>query len=170
MLRVAGIVALFVALTACGGSSAAPVVSPSAPGVAATWDQDLTLNGEVVGHMTGIVADTGTQQSACTGAKPRPGQTWADEFFGLIDSSGDVWGIDFVILNYGGPGVYRDQNVAVEVHDATNLKVWENQNGDAVTFVLDHTQQAGTIDALLTNAETGKSGGLHLTGHWSCKA
>ena len=120
--------------------------------------------------MTGIVANNGDQQSACTGAKPRPGQTWADEFFGLIDTSGDVWGIDFVVLNYGGPGVYRDQGVAVEVHDSTNQKVWENQNGDAVTFVLDHTQQSGTVDALLTSADTGKAGGVHLTGHWNCKA
>ena len=170
MLRVAGIVALFVLATACGGSSAAPAATPSTQAVASTWVQDLTLSGDVSGHMTGIVADNGDQQSACTGAKPRPGQTWADEFFGLIDSSGDVWGIDFVILNYGGPGVYRDQNVAVEVHDAAGVKVWENQNGDAVTFVLDHSQQSGTIDALLTNADTGKAGGLHLTGHWNCKA
>jgi hypothetical protein len=146
------------------------VASPSVPAVVATWNQNLTLSGEISGHMSGIVPDNGEQQSACTGAKPRPGQTWADEFFGLIDSSGDVWGIDFVILNYGGPGVYRDQNVAVEVHDATNLKVWENQIGDSVTFVLDHTQQSGTIDALLTNAESGKAGGLHLTGRWNCKA
>lgn len=146
------------------------MVSPSVPAVAATWDQDLSLTGEVSGHMTGIVPDSGSQQSACTGARPRPSQTWADEFYGLIDSSGDVWGIDFVILNYGGPGVYRDQNVAVEVHDATNLKVWENQIGDAVTFVLDHSQQSGTVDALLTNADSGKAGGLHLTGRWNCKA
>ena len=144
-------------------------VSPSLPAVAATWAQDLTFAGDVTGHMSGIVPDDGPQHSACTGAKPRAGQTWADEFFGLIDSSGDVWGVDFVIINYGGPGVYRDQSVAVEVHDATNLKVWENQIGDSVTFVLDHTQQSGTIDALLTNADSGKQGSLHLTGRWSCK-
>ena len=146
------------------------MVTPSTQAVAASWSQDLTLSGEIQGHMTAIVANNGDQQSACTGARPRPGQTWADEFFGLIDSSGDVWGIDFVVLNYGGPGVYRDQSVAVEVHDATNLKVWENQIGDSVTFVLDHTQQSASIDALLTSADSGKAGGLHLTGHWNCKA
>jgi hypothetical protein len=135
----------------------------------ANWTQDLTLTGEVVGHMTGIVPDTSTQQSACTGAKPRAGETWADEFFGLIDSSGDVWGLDFVIVNYGGPGVYRDQAVQVEVHDSTNMNVWENQQGDAVTFVLDRTQQSGTIDALLTSAASGQAGAVHLTGHWNCK-
>jgi hypothetical protein len=140
------------------------------PAVAATWDQDLTFAGEVTGHMTGIVPDDGSQQSACTGAKPRAGQTWADEFYGLIDSSGQVWGLDFVIVNYGGPGVYRDQSVAVEVHDPTNTKVWINQKADPVTFVLEHTQQSGTIDAMLTNADSGKAGGLHLSGNWNCKA
>ncbi len=140
------------------------------PAVAATWQQDLTFSGEVVGHMTGIVADSGLQQSGCTGAKPRAGQTWADEFFGLIDASGNVWGIDFVIVNYGGPGVYRNQAVAIQVHDSTNAKVWQNLPADSVTFTLDRTQQSGTIDALLTNADSGKIGALHLTGHWNCKA
>ena len=140
------------------------------PAVAATWTQDLTFSGEVAGHMAGIVADTSTQQSGCTGAKPRAGQTWGDQFYGVIDSSGEIWGIDFVIVNYGGPGVYRNQAVAVEVHDSSNLKVWENQSADSVTFTLDRTQQSGTIDAMLTNADSGKAGGLHLTGHWNCKA
>ena len=140
------------------------------PAVAASWTQDLTFAGEVTGHMTGIITNTTTQQSACTGAKPRAGETWADEFYGNIDASGDTWGVDFVIVNYGGPGVYRNTAVAVEVHDATNAQVWENQSADAVTFVLDRTQQSGTIDALLTNADSGKAGGLHLSGHWNCKA
>jgi hypothetical protein len=140
------------------------------PAVAATWTQDLMFSGEVTGHMTGIVADTPTQQSACTGAKPRAGETWADEFYGQIDTSGVVWGLDFVIVNYGGPGVYRDQAVQVEVHDSTNAKVWENLSGDAVTFVLDRTQQSGTVDALLTSAASGKAGSVHLTGTWNCKA
>jgi hypothetical protein len=139
------------------------------PASVATWNQDLTFTGEVAGHMTGIVADTATQQSACTGAKPRAGQTWADEFFGEIDASGAVWGLDFVIVNYGGPGVYRDQAVQVQVHDAEGSKVWENQGGDAVTFVLDRTQQSGTVDALLTSAASGKAGAVHLTGRWNCK-
>ena len=80
MLRGAGVVALFV-LAACGGSSVAPKASPSVPAAAATWNQDLTFAGEVVGHMTGIVADTATQQSA-DGSQAAGGPTWADEFFG----------------------------------------------------------------------------------------
>src|SRR5215831_15273018 len=67
MLRGAGIVALCVLLAACGESSAASKVTPSVPPVQHTWSQDITLAGDIAGHMTAIVADVGTQTSACTG-------------------------------------------------------------------------------------------------------
>jgi hypothetical protein len=171
MLRGAGIVALCVLAAACGESSAAPAASPSAPAVAATWTQDLSLAGEVSGHMSGIVADVGDQTSACTGLKPRPGQTWSDKFYGTIDASGAVWGLDFVIQNYGGPGTYDTRAVAVQLHNADNSKVWQNTGAsDKVVFVLDRSGQSGTIDAQLTNADSGKAGAVHLTGAWNCKA
>ncbi len=140
------------------------------PAAQASWTQDLSFTGEVTGHMTTIVPNTSTQQSACTGAKPRPGQTWADEFYGSIDNSGDIWGVDFVIQNYGGPGVYKDKAIQIEIHDVALSKVWLTQPADMVTFTLDRTQQSGTVDAMLTNADTGKAGALHLTGTWNCKA
>ena len=168
MLRGAGIVALFV-LAACNQSSPTPRVSPSVPAVQATWTQDLTFSGELTGHMTNILPNTGTLASACTGAKPRAGQTWADEFYGVIDSSGNVWGVIVVINNYGGPGTYKGQAVAAEVHSTDNSKIWLNQAADAVTFTLDRTQQTGTVDAQLTNADSGKAGALHVTGTWNCQ-
>ena len=171
MLRGAGIVALVVLAAACGQSSVASKVTPSVPAVQATWNQDLSLTGEVSGHMSGIVADVGTQNSACTGLKPRPGQTWSDKFYGTIDTSGTVWGIDFVIQNFGGPGTYSSAAVAVQVHNADNSKVWQNtSSADKVVFTLDRSGQSGTIDALLTNADSGKAGAVHLTGGWNCKA
>ncbi|HLZ25882.1 MAG TPA: hypothetical protein VKV73_01015 [Chloroflexota bacterium] len=145
-------------------------VSSSPPPVAATWTQDLDFSGEVTGHMSSIVPDTATITNACTGAKPRIGQTWADEFYGTIDSSGDVWGVDFVINNYGGPGVYKDNAIDIQVHNSDNTKVWLRLDGDTATFTLDRTQESGTVDALLTNAGSGKAGALHLTGRWNCKA
>jgi hypothetical protein len=120
--------------------------------------------------MTSIVPNTASLQSACTGAKPRPGQTWADEFYGSIDTSGQVWGIDFVIQNYGGPGVYKDQAIQIQVHDADSTNVWLSMSGDTVMFTLDRTQQSGMVDATLTNADSGKAGSLHLSGQWNCKA
>src|SRR5215469_2004952 len=152
MLRGAGIVALCVLVAACGESSAASKASPSAPAVQHTWSQDLTLAGDVSGHMSGIVADVGTQTSACTGAKPRPGQTWSDKFYGTIDASGNVWGIDFVIQNYGGPGTYDTKAVAVQLHSQDDTQVWQNTSAaDRVVFTMDRSGQTGTIDAQLTN-------------------
>lgn len=172
MLRGAGTVALIVLLLACGQSNGAgPKASPSAPAVRASWTQDLTFAGDVSGHMAGIVADVGDQTSACTGLKPRPGQTWSDKFFGTLDSTGAVWGLDFVIQNYGGPGTYDSAAIAVQLHSTDNQQVWQNTSGsDKVVFVLDRTGQSGTIDAQLTNAASGKSGAEHLTGTWHCKA
>src|SRR5207247_10774900 len=125
MLRGAGIVALCVLLMACGESSAAQKASPSVAPVQHTWNQDLTLAGDVNGHMTGIVADVGTQTSACTGAKPRPGETWSNKLYGTIDASAAVWGIDFVIQNYGGPGGQEHRRVAQQVHTQGNEYVWD---------------------------------------------
>lgn len=172
MLRGAGIVALIVLIQACGQSTGgAPKASPSAAAVKATWSQDLTLAGDVSGHMTGIVANVGDQTSACTGLKPRPGQTWSDKFYGTIDSTGAVWGLDFVIQNYGGPGTYDSAAVAVQLHSTDNAQVWQNTtSSDKVVFVLDRTGQSGTIDAQLTNAASGKPAAEHLTGTWHCKA
>ncbi len=145
-------------------------VTPSLPAAQANWTQDLSFSGDFTGHMTSIVPNTADIHSACTGPKPRPGQTWADEFYGSIDTTGEVWGVDFVIQNYGGPGVYKDSAIQIQVHDAGNSKVWLSLTGDSVTFTLDRTQQSGTVDAMLTNADSGKAGALHLTGTWNCKA
>jgi hypothetical protein len=46
--------------------------------------------------------------------------------------------------------------------------VWQSRGSDRVTFILDRSQQSGTIDAMLTNAATGKDG-LHVTGTWNCR-
>jgi hypothetical protein len=170
MLRGAGIVVALIVLAACGGSSPVVRASPSLPAEQASWTQDLSFSGDISGHMTSIVPDTASLESACTGAKPRPGQTWADKFYGSIDTTGEVWGIDIVIQNYGGPGVYKNGAVEIEVHDSGNSKVWLSMSGDSVTFTLDRTQESGTLDATLTNADSGKAAALRLTGTWNCKA
>ena len=38
-----------------------------------------------------------------------------------------------------------------------------------VTFTIDRSLQAGTIDAFLTNASTGKRGGERISGTWNCR-
>ncbi len=167
MLRAAGIVALIV-LAACNETSAKPSPSPSPIVAQGSWTQSLTFAGEVSGHMSGIVPDVGAQQSQCTGGRTHNGETWADFFYGTVDTSGDVWGVVFQISNFRGPGTYQNSAVTIEVHSTDTTKVWQSRGDDKVTFILDRSQQSGTIDAMLTNATTGKDG-LQLTGHWNCR-
>jgi hypothetical protein len=167
MLRAAGIVALFV-LAACNSNSAKPPQSPSPIVAQGSWTENITFSGEITGRMAGIVPDIGEQKSQCTGGRTHNGDTWADLFYGTVDSGSDVWGVVFQINNFRGPGTYQDSSVTVEVHSADTTKVWQNLGSDKVTFTLDRSQQAGTVKAMLTNATTGKDG-LTLSGQWNCK-
>jgi hypothetical protein len=177
MLRVVGIAALIVLATACDQTAVKTVPSPSPVIAAGNWDQTLSLAGDVKGQMTGIVPDTATQQSACTGSKSRNGDTWSDYFYGTIDASGTEWGIVFLIANFRGQGTYQNEDVAITLRSFDNAQVWLNQAADPatkraadkVTFVMERGQQSGLIDANLTNATSGKSGSEHLTGRWNCK-
>ncbi len=167
MLRAAGIVALIV-LAACNGTSAKPASSPTPIVAQGTWTESLDFSGDISGHMSAIVPDIGDQKSQCTGARTHNGETWADLFYGTVDSAGEVWGVVFIIDNFRGPGTYQSSSVTIEVHSTDTNKVWQSRGADKVIFVLDRSQQSGTIDAMLTNAETAKAG-LHLTGRWSCR-
>ena len=167
MLRVAGIVALFV-LTACGSTSVdngAP--SPVIP--QGSWTENLTFAGEVPGQMSAIVPDTLDYQTECTGSRTHNGETWSDAFYGVVDSSGQVWGLVVLIDNFRGAGTYTGSSVTIEMHSIDQAQVWESQSGDTLTITMDRSQQSGTIDATLTNATSGKSAAEHITGHWNCK-
>lgn len=168
MLRVAGIVALLV-LAACEQTSVKTVPSPSPVIAQGNWSQTLTFQGEVPGQMTGIVPDTATQQSACTGSRTHNGETWSDSFFGTLDSSGQQWQVIFLIGNFRGPGTYNNGDVNVQLQTLDNTKAWLNLAADKVVFVVDRGQQSGSVDALLTNAASGTSGAEHITGRWNCK-
>lgn len=168
MLRFVGIVALVV-LTACGQNNAKSPPSPSPVIAQGNWSENLTLAGDVPGQITGIVPDTDTQQSTCSGSKTRLGEVWADSFFASIDSSGSNWQVTFVIDNFRGPGTYMNGDVNVVLQSPDNAKAWLNLTGDKVTFMIDRSQQSGTIDATMTNATSGKAGTEHITGHWNCR-
>ncbi len=168
MLRVVGIVALLV-LAACDQTSVKTVPSPSPVIAQGNWSQALTFQGDVPGQMTGIVPDTVTQQSTCTGSRTHNGETWSDSFFGSIDSSGQQWEIIFLIDNFRGPGTYANTDITIQMQTSDQTKVWRSRDADRVTFALDRSQQSGSVDALLTNATSGKSGAEHITGTWNCK-
>jgi hypothetical protein len=167
MLRAAGIVALFV-FTACGQPTSAGVASPSPVIAQGNWTQNLTFTGGIAGQMTGIVADSGDQVSACTGAKTRNGEQWADTFYAMIGASTQVWEIGFVINNFRGPGTYHSADMTIAVRSLDKTRVWLSIPRDKVTFTLAASQQSGTVNAPLTDGNTGKQG-LKMTGQWNCR-
>jgi hypothetical protein len=172
MLRAAGIVALIVpliVLAACNQSSVKTPASPSPVIPAGNWTQSLKFSGEIGGSMAGIVPDTATQKSECTGSKTHIGDRWADTFYGIVGSGAQAWGVVVVIENFRGPGTYLNTGLAVQVHSLDNSQVWENGPADKVTFTVDRSQQSGTVTAAMTNAQSGKAGALKLTGTWNCR-
>ena len=176
MLRLAGIVALFV-LAACGQNTARVEPSPSPVIPAGNWNQNLTLTGDLVGQITSIVADQGTQQTFCSGTKVRNGETWSNTFYATVDSSGNEWQLNITVANFRGPGTYTNKDVKMSLQSADNSKAWLNQDDDAVSsqpadkvmFTIDRTMQSGTMDAWLTNAFSGKHGAEHIAGTWNCR-
>ena len=176
MLRCAGIVALFV-LAACGQNTAKVAPSPSPVIAQGTWTQNLTLTGDLPGRITTIVPDQGTQQTFCSGAKVRNGEIWSESFYANVETSGDEWQLNIIVENFRGPGTYTNKDVKISLQSPDNSKAWLNQdadptnklNADKVMFTIDRTLQSGSIDALLTNASSGKRGAEHITGTWNCR-
>jgi hypothetical protein len=176
MLRVVGIVALFV-LAACGQTASRVGTSPAPVLPQGSWSQSLTLTGELPGHISGVVPDQGTQQTFCSGARARNGETWASTFYATVDSSGNEWMLSIDVANFRGPGTYTGLDVQIALQSADNSRAWLNQPADAmqklpadkVTFVIDRSLQSGTIDAYLTSATSGKRGAERIDGNWNCR-
>ena len=176
MLRLVGIVALFV-LAACNQSSAKVGPSPSPVIPEGNWNENLTLSGDLPGHITAILPDQAGQQTFCSGAKARNGETWSDSFYTTVDASGNTWQVSVVIENFRGPGTYSAKDVKIVLQSPDNSQAWLNQDADPtqnlgadkVTFTITRDQQSGTLDAFLTNATSGKRGAERITGNWNCR-
>ncbi len=168
MLRLAGIVALFV-LAACGQSSVSSGPSPSPVIAAGNWNENLKLSGDVPGQITGVVPDQGSQQTFCSGTKVRDGDIWSDSFYAVVDTSGNEWQLNILVENFRGPGTYGNRDVKISLQSPDNSRAWLNQDTDKVTFTIDRTFQSGTLDAFLTNASSGKGAAEHITGSWNCR-
>lgn len=168
MLRLAGIVALVV-LAACGQQSVDAGPSPSPVIAAGNWNENLKLSGDLPGQITAVVPDQGTQQTFCSGAKVRNGDSWSDSFYAVIDGSGSEWQLNILVENFRGPGTYSSRDVKISLQSPDNSRAWLNQSGDKVTFTIDRSFQSGTLDAFLTNASSGKAAAEHVAGTWNCQ-
>jgi hypothetical protein len=135
------------------------------------------LTGDLPGRITTIVADQGTQQTFCSGAKARNGETWASTFYTTVDTSGSEWQLSINVANFRGPGTYTNRDVQVSLQAPDNSRAWLNQAADAnqklaadkVTFTIDRSLQSGTVDAALTSAASGKRGAERIVGTWNCR-
>ena len=167
MRRAAGIVALFV-LAACGTSHTA-TNSPAPTANHGSWVQDLTFSGDVSGHMSAIVANSGPSISECTGTRSHSGDPYSDAFYGTLDGGTNVWGVTFLVNSYRGAGTYKNPDVVVQVHRPTDsTQVWQSGPDDVVSFTINTDLESGSVDADLTDARSGNKT-LHLKGKWNCR-
>ena len=119
--------------------------------------------------MSAIVANSGDNVNECTGTKSHSGDPWSDAFYGTVDTGTQVYGVTFLVSNYRGAGTYKDGDVSVQVHNPDDSQaVWQNISGDKATLVINKNLQSGTIDAQLTDANSGKQS-LNLKGSWNCR-
>src|SRR5207245_4914354 len=97
----------------------AKVGPPPSPVIAqGNWNQNLALTGDLPDQITSIVPDQGTQQTFCSGAKPRNGDTWSDSFYASLNSSGAEWQLNIVIENFRGQGSYLDKDVTISLQSS----------------------------------------------------
>src|SRR5438132_14419514 len=127
MLRVVGIVALFV-LAACNQTSVKVGPSPSPVIAQGSWTQNLVLTGDLPGQIINIVPDQGTQQTFCSGAKVRNGETWSESFYATVDSSGTEWQLNMIIENFRGPGTYTNKDVKISLQAPDRTSTCLNQH------------------------------------------
>src|SRR5207302_8539887 len=159
MLRVVGIVALFV-LAACNQTTAKVGPSPSPVIAQGNWNQNLVLTGDLPGQITSIVPDQGTQQTFCSGAKARNGDTWSDSFYASLNSSGAEWQLNVVIENFRGPGTYLDKDVKISLQSPDSSHACLNQDADTrshldeykLTVTMIRVRHNATTDACLTTS------------------
>jgi len=176
MLRVVGIVSVLV-LAACGQNTSKVDPSPSPVLAQGSWNQNLTLTGDLPGRITTVVADVGPQQTFCSGSKARNGEVWASVFYTTVDTSGNEWQLSINVLNFRGPGTYSNRDVQISLQAPDSSKAWLNQDADPsaklpadkVMLTMDRSMQSGTIDASLTSAATGKRGAERIVGTWNCR-
>lgn len=161
------------AFAACAGpfsvASSVPATSPVAPAASAprgSWHEDLAFSGQIRGTLTSVVPDSDTAPDGCTGSGSTRAGSWASSFYGQV--GGTVYGVVVTVATYRGPGVYQTPQVSVQVLRPDGSQVWQTQPGDAATFTVDADQLSGTLNATLTNLETG-TGTLHVSGTWACQ-
>ncbi len=116
--------------------------------------------------MQQVVAGDASMRSECSGRQSRYAGAWASMLYGPVGP--DVYGVLVTVRPYRGPGSYRAPAVVVQVSRPNSTAVWQTSGSDQATFVVGADEEAGTVQATLTdlNSNTTK---LRLSGRWSCQ-
>ncbi len=162
-----GLVLVASACSALGpqaGATPSPARAAASP-PPAVWGLHLDVSGDVTGTIGEVAANQPGQRNECTGTHSQTSGTWASTVYGLL--GGQRYALLVYIPSYLGPGTYGADKASVQFYDAARTQVWQSQAGAAVSVQIGADQQAGTLAADLANLVAG-SGGLHVSGHWSC--
>jgi hypothetical protein len=130
-----------------------------------SWGESLAFTGDVKGSMQQVVTGD-SMRSECSGRQSRYAGAWASMLYGPVGP--DVYGVLVTVRPYRGPGSYRAPAVVVQVSRPNSTAVWQTSGSDQATFVIGADEDAGTVQATLTdlNSNTTK---LRLSGRWSCQ-
>jgi hypothetical protein len=161
-----GLSLLLVGCSAIKTVAVAPTPSAQPPATPiASWVQDLTLTGDIKTSIRAVAPNEPKKRSECTGKNSWVSDTYASTIFWLL--KGERWALVVLANEYRGPGVYNERTISLQVHNSDNTRVWHNEEGDRVMFVIAPDEESGTVDATLTNL-TAARGKLRVRGQWSC--
>jgi hypothetical protein len=149
-----------------------PLVHPAVD--SGVWTEDLTLTGDVHGHVTSTVANKGPLRNTCTGKTSKAIGKYS--LLLIIATAQDVWGFTVDVDRYQGPGTYTltpdSQNYPrTGLVNAGHTASWHSVLSDTVVFTVDPTEEAGTISATMSNFSIPASSAPPETidGSWSCR-
>ena len=150
-----------------------PLVHP--PFDSGVWTEDLTLTGDVRGHVTTTVANKGPLRNTCTGKTSKA--IGAYSLLLTIATDQGVWQFTVDVDHYQGPGTYTltpDSPIYPRALLVNNRQTadWHSELPDTVVFTVDPTEEAGTISAkmsvyLAIPASTAPP--ETINGSWSCR-
>ncbi len=83
-----------------------------------------------------------------------------------VTIGGQRYALVILVDNYKGPGTFTS-TLNVEVHSPDKGRVWQTRADDHVSLTVGTTEEAGLLDAALSNAATPASK-LRINGNWSC--
>lgn len=182
----AGVAALLLAMAVVGvfqlQNGAFIGHGPTRPAVdSGIWTEDLTLTGDIRGHMTSTVANHGAIRSSCTGKTSRVIGKYSLTL--TLSTDQGVWQLAVDIDPYQGPGTYTRtpataSSVRAVLVNQGRTEDWSSGPDDSVVVTVDSTEEAGTVSATMSSFLSNPAGSVPpgtfngtetINGTWTCR-